>query len=138
MERETWQNHLDQGQEFIIFSNGCLDLSHWSHGPCMKCSKVSGTSNPKGLCFFSNSAVKVHDSQVYRNMKMTRERINFTFDSKDTLLSLQMDFNFVRAAVACAILERINDLNLSSETTAPRYLKFVTVHNFCLFTFISL
>ena len=27
---ETWPNHhsfLDQGQEFVIFSNGCLDLS---------------------------------------------------------------------------------------------------------------
>ena len=32
------------------------------------------------LCvFFSNSAVKVHDSQAYKNMEMTRERISFTF-----------------------------------------------------------
>ena len=69
---------------------------------------------------------------------MTGERISFTFDPKDMLLSLQMGFSFVRAAVACAILERTSGLEPSSETTAPRYLKLVTVPNFCPFTFISL
>ena len=44
----------------------------------------------------------------------------------------------VRAAVACAILERTSGLEPSSETTAPMYLKLVTVPNFCPFTFISL
>ena len=34
------------------------------------------------------------------------------------LLSLQMGFSFVRAAVACAIRERISGLEPSSETTA--------------------
>ena len=68
---------------------------------------------------------------------MTRERISFTFDPRDMLLSLQMGFSFVRAAVACAILERTSGLEPSSETTAPRYLKLVTVPNFCPFTFIS-
>ena len=71
-------------------------------------------------------------------MEMTRERISFTFDPKDMLLSLQMGFSFVRAALACAILERTYGLEPSSETTAPRYLKLVTVPNFCPFTFISL
>ena len=69
---------------------------------------------------------------------MTKERISFTFDPRDMLLSLQMGFSFVRAAVACAILERTSGLEPSSETTAPRYLKLVTVPNFCPFTFISL
>ena len=54
------------------------------------------------------------------------------------LLSLQMGFSFVRAAVACAILERTSGLEPSSKTTAPRYLKLVTVPNFCPLTFISL
>ena len=71
-------------------------------------------------------------------MELTRERISFTFDPRDMLLSLQMGFSFVRAAVACAILERTSGLEPSSETTAPRYLKLVTVPNFCPFTFISL
>ena len=71
-------------------------------------------------------------------MEMTRERISFTFDPRDRLLSLQMGFSFVRAAVACAILERTSGLEPSSKTTAPRYLKLFTVPNTCLFTFISL
>ena len=69
---------------------------------------------------------------------MTREHISFTFDPRDMLLSLQMGFSFIRAAVACAILERTSGLEPSSETTAPRYLKLVTVPNFCPFTFICL
>ena len=71
-------------------------------------------------------------------MEMTRERISFAFDPRDMLLSLQMGFSFVRAAVACAILERTSGLEPSSETIAPRYLKLVIVPNFCPFTFISL
>ena len=68
---------------------------------------------------------------------MTRERIGFTFDPRD-MLTLQMGFSFVRAALACSILERISGLEPSSETTAPRYLKLVTEPSFCLFAFISL
>ena len=71
-------------------------------------------------------------------MEMTRERISFTFDPRDMLLSLQMGFSFVRAAVAYAVLERTSGLEPSSETTAQRYLKLVTVPNFCPFTFIFL
>ena len=33
--------------------------------------------------------------------------------------------------MACAILERTSGLEPSSETTAPRYLKLITVPNFC-------
>ena len=40
--------------------------------------------------------------------------------------------------MACAIIERTSGLEPSSETTAPRYLKLVTVANFCPFTLISL
>ena len=71
-------------------------------------------------------------------MEMTRERISFTFGPRDMLLSLQISFSFVRAAVACAIHERTSGFGPSSETIAPRYLKLVTVPNFCPFTFISL
>ena len=51
------------------------------------------------------------------------------------LLSLQIDFSFVRAVVTCAILERISGLESSSETIAHRYLKLVTVLSFCPFYF---
>ena len=69
-------------------------------------------------------------------MEMTRERISFIFDPRDMLSSLQMGFSFVRAALACAILERTSGLEPSSETTAPRYLKLVTVPSVCSLTFI--
>ena len=41
------------------------------------------------------------------------------------VLSLQIGFSFVKAAVACAILERTYGLEPSSETTALRYMKLV-------------
>ena len=44
-----------------------------------------------------------------------------------------MDFSFVSAAVACAVLERISGLEPKSKTIAPRYLKLVTVPSFCHF-----
>ena len=68
-------------------------------------------------------------------MKMTRERTSFTFDSREMLQSLQMGFSFVKAALACSILERNSGLKPSSEITGPRYLMIVTVPSFCSFTF---
>ena len=85
----------------------------------MKCSITSGSISYQ----ISNSAIKDHGSQAYRNMEMARERISFTFDPSEILLSRQMGFSFVRAAVACAIIERISGLEPSSETTAPRNVK---------------
>ena len=58
-------------------------------------------------------------------MEMTREHIGFTLDLRDMLLSLQTDFSFVRAAVACAVLERTSGNEPLYETTAPRYLNFL-------------
>ena len=69
-------------------------------------------------------------------MEVAREHMSFTFDARDMLLSLQVGFSVVRAAVAPAILEVLSGLKSSSETTAPRYLKLVTVPRFCLFTFV--
>ena len=96
--------------------------------PYMKCSIASISISSQKPAFFSLTLPN----------EMTRECISFIFDPRDMLLSLQMGFSFVRAAVACAILERISCLEPSNETTAPRYLKLVTVPNLCPFTFISL
>ena len=80
----------------------------------------------------------VYDPQAYRNMEMTREHISFTFDPRDMLLSLQIGFSFVRAAVACAILKRISGLKPSSETTALRYLKLLALRMPLMLFVISL
>ena len=84
-----------------------------------------------------SSAVRVRGSQAYRKMDVTRERIIQILELREILLSSQTGFNLVNAAVACAILESILGLELSSVIIEPRYLKLVTVSNFCSFTLIS-
>ena len=85
-----------------------------------------------------SSAVTVHDSQAYRKMDVTRERIGRILELREILLSFQTGFNLVSAAVVCDILESIAGLEPSSVITQPRYFRLVTVSSFCPFTFISL
>ena len=70
--------------------------------------------------------MRVHDSQAYRKMDVTRERISLILELREILLSPQTGFNLVNAAVVCAIVESISGLEPSSVITEPRYLKFVT------------
>ena len=81
--------------------------------------------------------MRVHDSQAYRKMDVTREHLSRILELREILLSFQTDFNLVNAAVACAILESISGLEPSSVTTEPRYLKLVTVPCFCPFALTS-
>ena len=67
-----------------------------------------------------SSAVKVHDSQAYKKMDVTRERISRIFELREILQSFQTGFNLVNAAVVCAILESITGLEPSSVVTEPR------------------
>ena len=57
--------------------------------------------------------MKVHDSQVYRKMDVTRERISRIFELREILLSFQTGFNSINAAVVCAILESTSSLEPS-------------------------
>ena len=68
-----------------------------------------------------SSAVRVHDSQAYRKMDVTRERISRILELRETLLSIQIGFSLVNAAVACAILKSISGLEPSSVITKPSY-----------------
>ena len=68
-----------------------------------------------------SSAVRVHDSQAYRKMGVTRERISRILELREILLSIQTGFSLVNAAVACAILAG------TSVITEPRYLKLVSL-----------
>ena len=81
--------------------------------------------------------MRVHDSQAYRKMDVTRGRICRILELREILLSFQTGFNLVNAAVVCAIIESISGLEPSSVITEPRYLKLVTVSGFCPFTLIS-
>ena len=98
---KTWTNNLS----FRFFTR--VRRSSYCPMAIRNVQKPPEASHLKGLCSFSYSAVKIHDSQAYRNMEMTRERISFIFYPRDMLSSLQMGFSFVRAAMACAILERL-------------------------------
>ena len=71
--------------------------------------------------------MSVHDSQAYRKMDVTRERISRILELRKILLSFKTGFSIVNVAVVCAILERISDVEPSSVITEPRYLILVTV-----------
>ena len=84
--------------------------------------------------------MRVHDSQAYRKMDVTREHISRILELREILMSFQTCFNLVSVAVVCAILESIlkstSGLEPSSVITELRYLKLATVSNFCAFTLI--
>ena len=65
--------------------------------------------------------MRVHDSQAYRKMDVTRERIDRILELREILLSFQTGFNLVDAAVVCAVLDSISCLEFSSVITEPRY-----------------
>ena len=75
--------------------------------------------------------MRVHDSQAYRKMDVTREHISCILKLTEILLLFQTGFNLVNAAVVCAILESILGLEPSPVIAELRYLKLVTVSNFC-------
>ena len=67
-------------------------------------------------------AVRVHDSQAYRKMDVTRERISRVLELREILLSFQTGFNLVNAAVVCAILASISGLEPSTDIIEAKYL----------------
>ena len=70
-------------------------------------------------------------------MAVARESINRIVEMREILPSFQTGFNLVNAAVVCAILASISGLEPSSDITEAKYLKLVTVSNFCPFTLSS-
>ena len=81
--------------------------------------------------------MRVHDSQAYRKMDVTRERNRRILELREMLLSIQTGFNLVNAAVVCAFLESISGMELLSVITEIRYLKLVAFSNCCPFTLVS-
>ena len=75
--------------------------------------------------------MRVHDSQAYRKMNVTRESISGILELREILLSIQSGLGLVNAAVVCGILESISALEPSPDTTEPEYLKLVIVSSFC-------
>ena len=71
--------------------------------------------------------MRVHDSQAYRKIDVTVERISGILELREIPLSLQTGFSLVNAAVACAVLGSISCLEPSSVMTELSYLKLVTL-----------
>ena len=78
-----------------------------------------------------SSAVSVQVSHAYRNIVMTRARINLILCFIMMFLSFQMIFSLASAAIVWAALESTSLLEPSSHIMAPRYLMWFTVSNFC-------
>ena len=57
--------------------------------------------------------MRVHDSQAYRKVDVTRERISRILELREILLSFQTGFNLVNAADVCAILESMKRMNMA-------------------------
>ena len=64
--------------------------------------------------------MRVHDSQAYRKMDVTREHISRILELREVLLSFQTSFSLVSAAAVCAVLESISGLKPSSEESAHK------------------
>ena len=92
---------------------------------------------PMACILFCRSAERVHVSEAYRNMHMTRERISLIFELTVMFMSFQKGFNLVSAAVVCAILTSISGLEPTSVIIDPKYLKLVTVSSLCPLTLTS-
>ena len=68
-----------------------------------------------------SSAVRIHDSQAYRKMDVTGERISGILELGEILLSVQTGFSLVNAAVVCAIIM----IMIMEISTAPYLLKIL-------------
>ena len=66
--------------------------------------------------------MRVHDSQAYTKMDVTRVLLSLILELREILLSFQIGFNLVNVAAVCAILESISGLEPSSVIMEPRYL----------------
>ena len=95
-------------------------------------------SHLKGLDPSVSFRVKIQLSQAQRNVDKMSVRISLTLEASEMFLSLHMIFSLERAAVVCAILERISTFYPSLEMIAQRYLKFSTSSSLWPFILISL
>ena len=130
------------GQEVSVWSDCLVDLGTdilvgtW----CLyeMCSILRKHLISMALILLCSSAARVHDSYAYGKMDVTREHISRIIELREVLLPYQTGFNLVNAAVVCAILESISGKEISSDTTQPGYLKYVTLSSFCPFTLTGL
>ena len=88
--------------------------------------------------------MRVNDLQAYRKMDVTRERISRILELREILLSIQIGFSLVNAAVACEhVCEHVcSTVQQDCEHVCSTVQKFDTIdgtvwrrHPFCLISF---
>ena len=115
-ERETWPYHCSLRLFTIVRRSSCGPIACWILARISSlvtwslyemCSILRSHLISMACILLWSSAVRVHDSQAYRKMDVTRERISRVLELREILLSIQTGFSLVNAAFACAILENI-------------------------------
>ena len=69
--------------------------------------------------------MRVHDSQVYRKMDVTRERISRVLELREIVLSVRTGFSLVNAAVVrhlCSATKRLYRTPCGRENPITKYL----------------
>ena len=82
--------------------------------------------------------MRVHVSQAYRKIEMTKDHISLILELSAMFLSFHMALSFVNAPIVWAILDIISCFDPSSVTTEPKYLKLWTVSSFWLIPLVLL
>ena len=118
--RGSWHGLHQHTACCAIFNLGCL---RW---------QLSSHSRDSVCILLSMSAIMIHTSHAYKNMEMTREHISLILELIAMLLSFQMNFTLVTAAVVWAILDSALGLDPLSDTVVPRYSKLRTAFSFLL------
>ena len=134
-ERETWPYHCSLRFFTMVRRSSCGPIACWiltQTSSLVTWSLYEMRSILRqhlismGCILLWSSAMRVHNSQAYRKMDVTREHISRISELREILMSIQTGFSLVNAAVVCAILESISGSEPLSVITEPMYLKLVT------------
>ena len=119
-ERETWPYHCSLRLFMIVRISLCGPIAGWILAQTSSlvtwslyemCSILRQHLISMACILIWSSAVRVHDSQPYRKMDVTRKCVNRILELTEIPLSIQTGFGLVKAAVVCAILESISGLD---------------------------
>ena len=91
------------GQEVFVWSDCLLDLAHTSSLVTWPLYEIRNILRyhliSMAYILLCSSAVRVHDSQAYRKVDVTRECNSHVLELREMLPSFQTGFNLVNAAV---------------------------------------
>ena len=124
------------GLKYAVWLETCCTAWNTPCGLFQTCTVQLGSANTFWSIIqgqWQNSAVKVHDSQAYRKMAVTKAHI---LELTEMLLLFQTGFNLVNAAVVCAFLESISGLEpLSDNWAQVLWSLWLSQGSVCLFWF---